>query len=342
MNQILKKIKKQENNVIDEGNTILKKRNKLFVLDTSAIQKLAAFASLILIMLFFSIASPFFFSWDNIITVIKQTAVIGIIAIGVTFVIITAGIDLSLGSVVAVAGVTAAMVLRAGMPTITGVITGLAVGVACGVFCGILIAKGKLPPFIATLGMMMIARGIAYVLTSGAPVYFMDNKEFNWIHNYELFGIIPIPVVYLFLVALIAFFILNKCAIGRYIYAVGSNEEAANLSGLSVSKIKIIVYGFSGLMCGISGIILLARINSGQPSIGNMYELDAIAAAVIGGTSLSGGEGTIVGTIIGALIMSVLKNGLNLTHVSQFWQQVIIGFVVIIAVFIDIMRRRKK
>ncbi len=340
MDQILGQTKKQENNLPDNEAILMKRRRRGLALDTGAMQKLAAFASLILLMIFFSFASPYFFGWENIITVIKQTAVIGIIAIGVTFVIITAGIDLSLGSVVAVAGVTAAMVLRTGMPTVVGIFVGLATGLACGLFCGFLVGKG-LPPFIATLGMMMIARGFALVLTLGLPVYFMENKEVGAIHNTDLFGFIPIPVIYLFVIAYIAYFILKKCSIGRYIYAVGSNEEAAKLSGLSVSKIKIFVYGFSGLMCGISGVILLARLNSGQPSTGYMYELDAIAAAVIGGTSLSGGEGTIVGTIIGALIMSVLKNGLNLMHVSQFWQWVIIGFVVIVAVFIDIARKKK-
>ena len=312
-----------------------------FIFETGAIQKLAAFASLVLLIIFFSFASPYFFSYDNLITVVKQTAVIGIIAIGVTYVIITAGIDLSLGAVVAFAGMTAAMVLRAGTPSIVGVLVGCATGAACGLFCGVVIAKGRLPPFVATLGMMQIARGAALVLTYGRPIYFPANDNFVMIYSYNLFGVIPMPVIYLFLIALIASFLLRKCAIGRYIYSVGSNEEAAHLSGINVTKTKIIVYGFSGLMCGLSGILLLSRLNSGQPSVGNMYELDAIAASVIGGTSLAGGEGAIIGTIIGALIMSVLKNGLNIMHVSQFWQLIISGFVILFAVYIDIARKRR-
>lgn len=251
LNQTVDKTKNNKNaGTTSNGNSgvnVLAGQTGRFIFDASAVQKLAAFASLILLVIYFSFLSPYFFNWDNLITVIKQTAVIGVIAIGVTFVIITAGIDLSLGSVVAVAGVTAAIALHEGMPSIVGILVGLGTGLVCGLFCGFLIAKGKLPPFIATLGMMMIARGLALVLTLGLPVYFMDNKGFQFIHNTDLFRIIPMPVIYLLLLAFFAYFLLNKYAIGRYIYAVGSNEEAANLSGLNVARIKLFVYGFSGL-----------------------------------------------------------------------------------------------
>ena len=291
-------------------------------------------------IILFSILSPYFFNFDNLITVIKQTAVIGIIAIGVTFVIITGGIDLSLGSVVAVSGVVAGYTLASGAPNIVGVLVGTLIGLLCGVLSGFLVAYGELPAFIATLGMMMSARGMSLVLTQGRPVYLAGNKTFNLIHNYNLFKVIPLPVIYLVVIAIVAHYILKRTAIGRYVFATGSNEDAARLSGINVQMVKLVVYSVSGLMSGLSGILLVARLNSAQPAIGSGYELDAIAAAVIGGTSLSGGEGQIIGTIIGALIMSTMKNGLNLMHVSQFWQQVIIGIVVIMAVYIDIKRRK--
>ncbi len=325
-------------NTVEQGTVVQNTKKRL---DTNVIQKLAAFASLILLVIFFSFGSPYFFNYDNLITVIKQTAVIGIIAIGVTFVIITAGIDLSMGSVVAVAGVVTAIALRAGVPSWLGVLIGSATGALLGIFSGVLVGYGALPPFIATLGMMMSARGVALVLTSARPVYFTNNSTFMLIYNYNLFNSIPMPVIYLLVIAYLSHIVLVKTTLGRRVYAIGSNEEAARLSGINVKSTLITVYGISGLMSGLAGIILLARLNSGQPAVGQGFELNAIAAAVIGGTSLAGGEGTILGTIIGALIMSVLQNGLNLMHVSQFWQQVIIGLVVIFAVYIDIKRKKK-
>ena len=308
-------------------------------LQATTLQQFAAFGSLIIMVIFFTILSPYFFSFDNLITVIKQTAVIGIISIGVTFVIITGGIDLSLGSVVALSGVVAGFSLTAGIPDVLGILVGAAIGLLCGAISGFLVAYAGLPAFIATLGMMMSARGMSLVLTQGRPVYIPENQSFKLIHNHNLFGLIPLPVIYLIIIAVIAHYVLKRTSIGRYVFATGSNEEAARLSGINVRLVKLFVYSFSGFMCGLSGVILLSRLNSAQPAIGSGYELDAIAAAVIGGTSLSGGVGQVVGTIIGALIMSTMKNGLNLMHVSQFWQQVIIGIVVILAVYIDIKRR---
>ncbi|HOE88951.1 MAG: Ribose transport system permease protein RbsC [Spirochaetes bacterium ADurb.Bin315] len=312
---------------------------KKLELRASTLQQFAALGSLILMMILFSILSPYFLNFDNLITVIKQTSVVGIIAIGVTLVIVTGGIDLSLGSVVALSGVVAGFALAKGASNFVGILIGALIGLLCGLISGVIVAYLELPAFIATLGMMMSARGMSLVLTQGRPVYIPNNKTFNLIHNYNLFKYIPLPVIYFAVIALLTHFLLKRTSTGRYLFATGSNEEAARLSGINVRLVKLFSYGFCGFMCGLSGVILLARLNSAQPAIGSGYELDAIAAVVIGGTSLSGGVGQISGTIIGVLIMSTMKNGLNLMHVSQFWQQVIIGGVVILAVYIDIKRR---
>lgn len=320
------------------GMTAVKSGRKL---DSRTIQKFAAFLSLIIMTIFFSIASPYFFNLENLLTVALQTSVIGFLAIGVTFVIITGGIDLSLGSVLAIAGVSLAMATNAGVPLWLGIVIGLAVGSLFGAAAGVLVVRGGIAPFIATLGLSLVARGLALVFTSGIPLYFANVPGFSRISQGELFGVIPYPVIYLFVLAGLASFMLRRMSIGRYTYAVGSNEEAARLSGINVGRVKMTVYTFNGLMAGVAGVVLAARLNSAQPAIGSGYELDAIAAAVIGGTSLSGGEGTILGTMIGAFIMSVLKNGLNLMQVSQFWQQVIMGVVVIGAVYLDTARKRR-
>ena len=305
------------------------------------VQKAAAFLSLLIMVLFFSIGSPYFFSFDNLMTVVLQTAVIGILAIGVTFVIITGGIDLSLGAVLAIAGILIGIAVNAGMSVALGIVLGVLAATAMGLISGFLIAKAALPPFIATLGIMMVARGLTLVISGARPLYFLKTPAFKLLSQGAVLGAIPYPVLYLLALALVSAFVLKKLAIGRYIYALGCNEEAAKLSGINVTRVKLFVYAFSGFMSGVAGVVLTARLNSAQPAAGLSYELDAIAAAVIGGASLSGGEGTILGTIIGALIMGVLKNGLNLMNVSQFWQQVAMGIVVIGAVYLDIARRRK-
>ncbi len=314
---------------------------KKSMINSSTIQKLAIFASLLLLVIFFSFASPYFLKYDNIITVIKQTAVTGIVAIGITIVIITAGIDLSVGSIVAVSGVIVALLLRSGMAIAPALVIGVIAGILCGAFSGVVVAHLELPPFIATLGVMISARGFALVLSGGRPIYFNQQQNFKLLYNYDMYGILPMPVIYLAVFAVIAHLLLSKTVVGRYIFALGSNEEAARLSGISVKLVKFFVYTFSGAMCGFAGIIMAARLNSGQPSIATGLELDAIAAAVIGGASLSGGVGTILGTVIGALIMSVLRNGLNLMQVNQFWQQIIIGLVVILAVYLDNQRIKR-
>ncbi len=326
---------------MEAGKIFRARQGQKQLFDAAAWQKLAAFASLLLLIIFFSFATPYFFNYDNLITVVKQTAITGIVALGVTMVIITAGIDLSLGSLVAVSGVCAAMLLNSGVPIVFAIMAGALAGVICGLCSGIAVAYLRLPPFIATLGIMISARGLSLVLSGGRPVYFLERLEFKQIYNYEVFGLLPLPVLYLAILAIITRFILVRMAAGRYIFSVGSNEEAARLSGCPVQHTKVFVYMYSGLMCGLAGVLMAARLNSGQPAIAVGLELDAIAAAVIGGASLAGGEGTIMGTIIGALIMSVLRNGLNLMQVNQFWQQIIIGIVVLLAVYLDNLRRKR-
>jgi len=308
---------------------------------TQAIQKAAAFLSLVLMIGFFSISSPFFRTFDNLMTVVLQISVIGILAVGVTFVIISAGIDLSLGAVVALAGMIIGKAANAGLPVWASVLCGILVATVMGFLNGFLVAKAALPPFIATLGIMMIARGLTLVISEARPVYFLVAPTFRLISQGSLFGAVPYPPIYLLLLALLASFVLRRLAIGRHIYGLGSNEAAVKLSGVSVERVKIFTYSVCGMLAGVAGMVLTARLNSAQPSAGLSYELEAISAAVIGGASLSGGEGSILGTLIGALIMGVLKNGLNLMNVSQFWQQVAMGIVVIGAVYLDIVRRRR-
>ena len=295
---------------------------------------------LLVLMIFFWILSPHFLTVPNLLNVAQQTAINAIIAVGLTFVIITAGIDLSVGSIMAFSGVVLASILGTGLPIPLAISAGLLIGLACGSINGILIAYGKLPPFIATLGMMSVARGAALMYTNGRPISGFSN-DFRFLANGEIFSI-PISIIIMVLVYLIAHFILTKTKLGRYVYAIGGNEEAAWLSGINVKFYKIIVYGICGMLSGLAAVILTARLNSAQPIAGIMYELDAIAATVIGGTSLVGGEGRVFGTLIGALIMGVLRNGLNLLGVSSFLQQTIIGSVIIIAVLVDMTLKRRK
>ncbi|VAG18393.1 ABC transporter permease [Enterobacter hormaechei] len=311
-------------------------------INKALLMRLAPLFSLVLLVLFFSFSSPFFFNTENIMTIALQTAVIGIMAIGVTFVIITAGIDLSLGSVVAFSGVAVGIAAGFGMPLPVCILAGVLAGGLCGYVNAFLVTKMTIPPFIATLGLMMSVRGINMVMTDGRAIYFSDYPQFKLLAQGRLFDVLPYPVIYLVIVALIAMWILKKTVMGRYIYAVGSNETAAHLSGIKVQRVKIFVYAFCGLLTGVAGVILASRLNSGQPTVGVGYELEAIAAVVIGGTSLMGGVGTIGGTIIGAFIMSVLKNGLNLMGVSQFWQMVAMGVVVVAAVYLDTLRKRMR
>jgi ribose transport system permease protein len=277
--------------------------------------------------------TPYFLTVSNLLNIAEQTSIVAVIAVGMTLVIITAGIDLSVGSVLALAGIVMASVLHAGVPPLAGMLTGLAVGSLCGLLNGLLITRGRLPPFISTLGMMSVARGAALVFTEGRPISGFP-ESFRSVSTGEVLHI-PCPVILLLATCCIAHVALTKTKFGRHIYAIGGNEEAAILSGVNVYLHKSIVYILSGMCSGLAAILLTARLNSAQPIAGIMYELDAIAAAVIGGTSLMGGEGKVFGTLIGALIMGVLRNGLNLLGISSFVQQLVIGSVIILAVLID-------
>tara|TARA_Y100000296_G_C5169628_1_gene256572 strand:+ start:1436 stop:2437 length:1002 start_codon:yes stop_codon:yes gene_type:complete len=322
-------------------------RARLF--NPAARQKLLAFASLLLMILFFSFASPNFMEVDNLVSILQSTAVNGVLAIACTYVIITSGIDLSVGTMMTFCAVMAGVVLTNwGMPLPLGIAAAIFFGALSGWVSGMVIAKLKVPPFIATLGMMMLLKGLSLVISGTRPIYFNDTEGFSAIAQDSLIGdlipSLPIPnaVLILFIVAIGASVILNKTVFGRYTFALGSNEEALRLSGVKVDFWKVAVYTFSGAICGIAGLIIASRLNSAQPALGQGYELDAIAAVVIGGTSLSGGTGTILGTIIGAFIMSVLVNGLRIMSVAQEWQTVVTGIIIILAVYLDILRRRRR
>ena len=323
-------------------------RLKAALFSQSTRQKLLAFTSLVGLMVFFSAASPNFLQTDNLVGILQATAVNGVLAIACTFVIITSGIDLSVGTLMTFCAVMAGVFMTYwGLPMYVGIAAAIVFGALAGWVSGFLIAKLKIPPFIATLGMMMLLKGLSLVISGTKPIYFNDTPDFSYISQESLIGYffpsLPIPnaVLILFVVAIVSSLILNKTILGSYTFALGSNEEAVRLSGVNVDRWKIIIYSLNGAICGIAGLLIASRLNSAQPALGQGYELDAIAAVVIGGTSLSGGAGTILGTIIGAFIMSVLTNGLRIMSVAQEWQTVITGIIIILAVYADILRRRK-
>ena len=283
--------------------------------------------------------TPYFLTVSNLLNIAEQATIIAIIAVGMTFVIITGGIDLSVGSLLAFSGVVMASALQRGLPLPLALTVGLGTGLVCGLTSGLLITVGRLPPFIATLGMMSVARGGALMFTDGRPISGFA-ETFRSLATGEILRV-PTPVIIMLVVYAVAYFVLRRTKLGRYTYAIGGNEEAALLSGINVKLYKTLVYGIAGLLSGLAAILLTARLNSAQPIAGINYELDAIAATVIGGTSLLGGEGTVIGTLIGALIMAVLRNGLNLLGVSSFIQQIVIGAVIIVAVLIDMALKRR-
>jgi ribose transport system permease protein len=310
-------------------------------------QKLLAFASLIVLIAGFSLASPNFRQESNILAILQATSVNGVLAVGVTFVIVTGGIDLSVGTLMTFCAVIAGVTLTYwGLALPFGVLGAILAGAAVGLVSGTFVARLKIPPFIATLGMMLILKGLSLVISGTKPIYFNSTPGFTNIAQGSIVGAVvpavPVPngVLILFLVAAAASLILWKTVLGRYTFALGSNEEAVRLSGVNTDRWKMAVYALSGGICGIAGLLIASRLNSAQPALGQGYELDAIAAVVIGGTSLSGGRGTILGTLIGALIMSVLANGLRILSVPQEWQTVVTGSIIILAVYIDMLRRR--
>lgn len=325
-----------------------------FLPSGASLHKLSALLTLGLLILVFSFTSPAFLSVNNGLTVLLQTSVVGLLAIGMTMVIITGGIDLSVGSVLALAGVVAGLTIKAGLPVFPAMLLGIAAGAACGFVNGVVITKMRITPFVATLGMMLIARGIALQLTGAAPISRLG-EAFGTLGNGSFFRMvetqangfpkvifpgIPYPAVLLLVMALFGAYLLKRRQIGRHIFSVGSSEEAARLSGVNVDRTKIWAYTASGALAGLAGMVLMSRLVTVQPNEGIMYELDAIAASVIGGASLMGGIGSISGSMIGAFIIGVLRNGLNMAGTSAFIQMIIIGIVVIGAVYIDQLRNR--
>ncbi len=323
--------------------------SKTSLFRSDAMQRVMAFGALIVLFIGFSITSPYFFTFNNIVGVLLATAVNGILALGVTFVIITAGIDLSVGTVMTFSAVmTGVFITFWGWPVPLGILGGMLAGALAGFINGTLISRMKIPPFIATLGMLYVTKGLSLVISGLKPIYFNDAPAFRTVAMGSVLGTlvpgleIPNAILILFGAAIVANLILTKTILGRYTFAIGSNEEATRLSGVNVAVWKTAVYALCGLFSGLAGVIIASRLSSAQPALGSGYELDAIAAAVIGGTSLSGGEGTIVGTIIGALLISTLTNGLSILAVPQEWRMVVTGGIVIIAVFLDILRRRQQ
>ncbi|MGO8751929.1 MAG: ABC transporter permease [Thermoguttaceae bacterium] len=284
-----------------------------------------------------SIAKPAFLSFANGINVGRQISINGILAVGGTYVLLTGGVDLSLGSLVALTGVVAACFAHPGQyPVIVPVLMGILAGAACGVVNGLIVTKGRVAPFIVTLGSMTAARGLALLISGGKPVSILS-REFTSMDNADLAGI-PVPIVVLLAAALISHVFLNNIRLGRYIYAVGGNEYAARASGINVDAVKFFAYTICGAMAGLAGVVLASRITTGQPNAGVGYELDAIAAVVIGGTSLSGGVGGVGGTVLGAILIGMINNGLDLLNVPSYYQQIVKGVIIVGAVWLD--RRR--
>jgi len=300
--------------------------------------KLGPLIGLVFIIIVLSFLSDSFFTVDNILNLLRQISINALIAFGMTFVILTAGIDLSVGSLLALGSALTAGMLSNGMDPMLAIFLGLIIGLLLGAFNGIIITKGRVAPFIATLATMTIYRGATLVYTDGKPVTGLSDSALFELMGKGYFFWIPVPVIIMIIVFFILYFVLNNTVFGRRVYAVGGNEEAATLSGVKTDRTKIMVYAITGMLAVLAGIILTSRLNSAQPTAGTMYELDAIAAVVIGGTSLMGGRGRITGTLIGALIIGVISNGLNLLNVSSFYQQIVKGAVILFAVMLD---RRK-
>lgn len=306
------------------------------------LQQLLAFASLVAIGAYFSVASPIFMTWDNITNVLFSTVVIGLLAVGTTFVIITGGIDLSIGTGMALCAVMSGVfIVDMGVPVLPGVVLTVLFGGLIGLVNGLNVAILKLPPFIATLAMMLVAQGLALVLSDSTPIYFTEVPGYATISTGELVPGLPNAVLVLFAGCVIAGVVLGRTVLGRFTYAIGSNERATELSGINTRRWKVVVYTLAGLFIGLAGVMISARLASAQPATGAGYELQAIAAVVIGGTSLAGGKGTILGTVIGALIISVLNNGLQLLSIAQEWQSVILGVVILVAVYADMARKKE-
>jgi inositol transport system permease protein len=305
----------------------------MLALDRNLLHRFGLLFVILLVGLGLTLATDTFLSVANLTNVARQVSINGILAVGVTFVLLTAGVDLSLGSVVALSGVACATFAHPGdHSVIVPIAVGLLTGLTCGLVNGVLVTRGGVAPFIVTLGMMTIARGLALIFSGGRPVANMSN-ELTALAG-DVFGV-PIPVLCFAGVALVSWFFLRHFRLGRHIYAVGGNENAARAAGVPVERVKLFAYGLCGLLTGLAGVVLAARITTGQPNAGQAYELDAIAAVVIGGTSLAGGVGTITGTLLGVLLIGVINNGLDLMGVSSYYQAVIKGVIIVGAVWLD-------
>ncbi|PYV14296.1 MAG: ribose ABC transporter permease [Acidobacteria bacterium] len=304
------------------------------------LKRLLPYVSLVVLFVFLSVASPYFLTVNNLSSVVRQTTVITIMAIGMTVVIASGGIDLSVGSMVGLTGVCGAMLVAREAMTPLALAGAVAVGVGCGLANGMVITLLRIPPFIATLGTLGIYRGVTLILTDGIPVANLK-RDFGVLATGNVAGVVPVPLLFMVAVAALVHFVLKYTRLGRYSYAIGSNAEAARCSGIPIGKYTAAIYALGGGLAGLAGMIEAARLVTGQPTAGEGYELRVIAAVVIGGGSLNGGQGTVLGTIVGSFIMGLLSNGCNLLGISPFLQQVIVGAVIVLAVTFDEFQRRR-
>lgn len=301
----------------------------------ASLKKMGPLFGLVLLSIGLSIASPNFLTPSNLFSVLRQVSYSGLIAFGVTFIILIGGIDLSVGAILALVGIVTASLIQAGMDPILASCIGLLLGAACGAINGLLVSFGRIAPFIATLATMILFRGIAQEYSQSKPISINVDGFFNEIGSGYLFDTIPVPVVLMLLVYFMLWFVLKKTRFGRHVYALGGSEDVARISGLKVRSLKLWVYTLSGLMSGLAALVVTSRLSSASPNAGAMYELDAIAAVVLGGTSLSGGRGWIFGTLVGVVLLGILSNGLNLLNVSSNYQLIIKGVVILFAVLLD-------
>ena len=297
--------------------------------------------ALFALIIVLGIASPEFRTVDNFLSLLRQSSINGFLAFGMTCVILTGGIDLSVGSVLALTSALVAGFMTQGIPAPVAMLAGIVIGILFGIISGLLVTAGKIQPFIATLVTQIVFRGFTMIYTGGRPISGLgDSFLFKFVGKGNLFGI-PFPVVLFVVIFLIMWFVLEKTTFGRRLYATGSNAAAAKLAGVNIDKTKIMTYAISGGMAALAGLILLSRLGSAQPRAGEGYELDAIAAVAVGGTSMNGGVGTITGTLLGVFVMSLLKTGLPYIGLQANWQQIITGIVLIVAIFVDVLKNKK-
>ena len=296
---------------------------------------------IVIVSVLLAIRNPNFMTTSNILNILRQISVNAIIAFGMTYCILLGGIDLSVGAVICVGGVLCAKVINAGANIYLGILSGIAVGVAAGLFNGILVSRTGIPAFVVTLCSQSICNGMAYILTKGSPIS-CNNEQFTWFGNGYIAEIIPVPVIIMLIIFAITLFLLVRTSFGKHLYAIGGNRDCARYAGINIERDETICYVISGTLAGVAGVILAARMYSGQPNAGEGMQMDAIAAAVIGGTSLKGGVGTILGTICGSLIIGVINNGMDLLNVNMYWQEIVKGVIIVVAVVIDAKKHGKK